>query len=218
MRGQITDHTGDIITVKLFDKLDVETVKKQAINGKYYVNVEVFEKDSITADQRKHLYALFGDISEYTGVPIDHVEAERKYQFMLDEVLPELPSLANNQMKKTEASKFIEFVILYCIENQIPFRKQAFYLTTETNKMLFALTMKRICWITGKRGEIHHASNLVGMGNKRSNHDHEKSTFMCLSREMHNEIHNVGYTEFCKKYHVRAIKLTKENLKELNVI
>ena len=155
MRGQLIAHTGDLIEVKLIDRLDVETVKKQAVNGKYYVNVEVFEKDSITDAQRKHLYALFGDIAEYIGLPLDAVEAERKYRFMLDEVLPELPSLGYNKMKKTTASNFIEHTIMYCIDNDIPFRKENWYLDQATSKMLFALTMKRICWVCGaEKSEI----------------------------------------------------------------
>jgi len=218
MRGQIIAHTGDLITIKLIDRLDVETVKKQAINGKYYVNVEVFEKDSITDEQRRHFLALCGDISEYEGVPVDAVQAKMKYDFMKEEGLTEFPSIARNQMKKTTASKLIEFVILHCIHNQIPFRKQAFYLTTDTSRMLFALTMKRICWITGKPGaQLHHAVNLVQMGRGRTKVDHTKSKFMMLSAASHQEAHTMGLDEFCNKYHVWPIKLNKENLKELGI-
>ena len=218
MRGEIIDHTGDLIKVRLIDPLDVEIVRKQAFNGKYYVTVEVFEKDSITSEQRKHLYALFGDVAEYIGLPLDAVEAERKYQFMQDELMDEFPSLANNQMKKTTASRFIEHTILYCIENDIPFRKQQFYLTTDTSKMLFALTLKRICWICGKpHADIHHSTNLVGMGGKRSKHNHSKSTFMALCREHHNQAHSMGLEEFCTLHHVRPIKLQQEHIKQLNL-
>lgn len=217
MRGEIIDHTGDLIKVRLIDPLDVETVRKQAFAGKYYVTVEVFEKDSITSEQRKHLYALFGDVAEYIGLPLDAVEAERKYQFMQDELMDEFPSLANNQMNKMTASKFIEHTILYCINNGVPFRKQKFYLTTDTSKMLFSLLMKKLCWICGKPGSDLAHAEAVGAGRNRNKIDHSKHHFLCLCRIHHQEQHQIGLTEFCELHHVRPIKLTKENLKELGV-
>lgn len=217
MRGQITAHTGDLITIKLIDQLDVETVKKQAVNGKYYVNVEVFEKDKITKAQRKHLYALFKDIEEYTGVPLDHVEAERKFSFMNDEALAEFPSLGFNKMKKTTASKFIEHTIDYCITNDIPFRRENWYLEKATSKQLFALTMKRICWICGaKQSQIAHVES-VGAGRNRKKIDHTKHHVMCLCHNHHQEQHNMGINHFIDRYHIKPIKLREEHIKQLGL-
>ena len=217
MRGEIIDHTGDLIQVKLIDPLDVETVRKQAFNGKYYVTVEVFEKDSITSEQRKHLYALFGDVAEYIGLPLDAVEAERKYQFMQDELMDEFPSLANNKMKKTTASRFIEHTIMYCIDNDIPFRKENWYLDEATSKMLFALTMKRICWICGKeQSQIAHVE-AVGAGRNRKKIDHTKHHLMCLCHSHHVEQHQMGINHFIDKYHIKPIKLQQEHIKQLNL-
>ena len=217
MRGEIIAHDGDLIQVRLIDQLDVETVRKQAVNGRYYVNVEVFEKDSITADQRKHLYALFGDIAEYIGLPLDHVEAERKYRFMLDEVLPELPSLGYNKMKKMTASKFIEHTIMYCIDNNIPFRKENWYLDQATSKMLFALTMKRICWVCGTKGSQLAHYEAVGLGRNRNKVDHTKYHFMCLCHGCHTKQHQMGINHFIKLHHIKPIKLSAEHLKQLNI-
>ncbi|GEQ32191.1 hypothetical protein B795N_00730 [Marinilactibacillus psychrotolerans] len=219
MRGEIIGQKGDVLTVKLFDELDVKEVKKQAVNGRYYVYVDVFEKDSITDLQRKHFYALCGDIEDKTGYPQEVIVSWIKFLFMKHEGLPEYPSLATNQMKKTTASHLIEFTILFCIKEDIPFRKQQFYLTTDTSKMLYALMMKKICWVTGKPGaDLHHAVNLVSMGNNRNKFDHLKSKYMRLSREAHQEAHTMGLEEFCQKYHVKPIKLSKSDLIELGVM
>lgn len=219
MRGEIIGQKGDVLTVKLFDELDIKEVKKQAVDGRYYVYVDVFEKDSITDLQRKHFYALCGDIETYTGYPLEAVVSKLKVQFMEEEGLTEYPSLAVNQMKKTVASHLIEYVILYCIHNDIPFRKQQFYLSTDINKMLYALMMKKICWVTGKPGaDLHHAVNLVGAGNDRKKFNHLKSKYMRLSREAHQEAHTMGLEEFCQKYHVKPIKLSESDLIELGVM
>lgn len=206
------------VEFQLTDELDIEEVKKHAHNGRIYAHIDFYDKDTITNDQRKHLYALFKDIEDYTGTPVDAVEAYQKYLFMQHEDLEELPSLARGKMTKVVASHFLEFTINYCIENGIAFRQQKFYLTMDTSKMLFALTMKRICIKCGRpQAQIHHASNLVGMGNKRSKHNHIDSTFMALCSDCHREIHTTGYTEFCEKYYVQAIKLSAENIKELRL-
>lgn len=217
MRGEIIAHDGDLITVRLIDQLDVETVKRQAYKGKYYVTVDVFEKDSITDEQRRHFLALCGDISEYEGVPVDAVQAKMKYDFMKDEDLTEFPSIARNQMKKTTASKLIEFVIMHCIGNDIPFRKENWYLDQATSKQLFALTMKRICWVCGaKKSEIAHVE-AVGAGRNRKKIDHTKHHLMCLCRKHHQLQHTIGIKEFIERYHIKPIKLQQEHIKQLNL-
>lgn len=219
LRAEITSQEGNEVTLKLHDPLLLKTLLNSEFNGKYWAILDTYEKEKITPDQRRHIYALFQDYVEYTGVPLDAVEAYFKYYFMIESDLSEFPSLSRNAMSMTIASKFISYLIDYYIQNDIPFRKQQFYLTTDTSKMLYALTMKRICWVTGKRNaDIHHAENLVGMGRDRNKVDHAKSTFMCLSRDAHTEIHQIGLKEFCQKYHVKPIKLKYEDLKQLGVM
>lgn len=219
LRAEITAQQGNEVTLKLHDPLLLKTLLNSEYNGKYWGILDTYEKEKITPDQRRHIYALFQDYVEYTGVPLDAVEAYFKYYFMLEFDLSEFPSLARNAMSMTIASEFISYLIDYYIQNDIPLRKQQFYLTTDTSRMLYALTMKRICWVTGKpNADIHHAENLVGMGRDRNKINHSKSTFMCLSREAHTEIHQIGLETFCQKYHVKPIKLKHEDLKQLGVM
>lgn len=219
INGVVKQAKIDELTLRLKDKVNIQDLQKHAINGHIYGNFEVYEKDTTTDLQRRHFYALMGDYEIYTGVPLDHAESWFKYQFMQEEALDELPSLARNQMKKSEATNLLTFVITYMIQNDIPFRNQKFYLTADASKMLFALTMKRLCLVCGQtHADIHHATNLVGQSNNRKTHDHWNSTFMSLCRLHHNEVHQLGLTEFMNKYFVKPVKLSKENLKELGVM
>ncbi|MEG0552013.1 MAG: putative HNHc nuclease [Carnobacterium sp.] len=208
---------GRNVALSVTSDLDIDKIRKNAVNGKIYATVSFYEKDTISDIQRNHFYALVHDAAEHTGNPEDAWESKLKFDFMNYAGLDEFPSVARYQMRKTVASQLLEYTINYLIDRDIPFRKQQFYLTTDSSKMLFALTMKRICWITGKRGEIHHATNLIGMGNSRKNHKHEESTFMCLSRESHIEAHSMGLDEFCELHHVKPVKLNKDQLKKLGV-
>ena len=82
LRAEITRQEGNEITLKLYDPLEVKTLLNSQYRGKYWAVVDTYEQDKITDDQRKHVYALFKDYEEYTGVPLDATEAYFKYQFM----------------------------------------------------------------------------------------------------------------------------------------
>lgn len=206
--------------ITLDGNIDIKELEKHIQpDGTIRAGINIIEKDSITQMQRNHIYALIGDISEYEGYPDEVIKSVVKYRFMLQEHLDEYPSFADNEMKKQEASRFIEMLIDYCIQNEIPFRKQQFYLTADTSKMIYALTMKRLCVVCGKpHADIHHATNLVGMGNDRRMHDHWNSTYLSLCREHHNEVHSLGLSEFCERYYVKPVRLSVQELKELNVM
>ena len=142
-----------------------------------------------------------------------------KYLYMVENDVTKEPSMARNKMKRSEAAKLIQVIIDYCLDNDIPFRKQRWYETIDVSKMNFSLIMKRMCNVCGKpHSDIHHATNLVGMGNKRANHNHVDSTYLCLCREHHISAHSMGLEEFCQRHHLKPIKLTEENLKEIGVM
>lgn len=219
MRAEIIKQDGNEVTMKIFDELTEEDKSRYEINGRLFAVVELFDPDSITNEQRRHIYALLGDFEEYTGYTLESAESLFKVKFMHHEFLDELPSLAANRMTKTRASKFIEFIIIYYIQNGIPFRKDQIYLPRESSNFIFWSTMTRHCVICGKpHAEIHHATNLVGRGRNRRKHDHWNSTFLPLCREHHNEAHSLGLTEFMNKYLVKPVKLNKRQLKEIGVM
>lgn len=218
-RVQIISLEGNRLTLELLDDYTLKEFLRSEYSGKYFGTFEFYDKDMITTDQRKHYFALVGDIAEFTGYPEKSVDSKLRYDFMIEADLDEFPSVAKNEMTRQTASDFIEYVILYCIHNEIPFRKQQFYLTTDTSKMLYALTMKRLCMVCGRPGaDIHHATNLVGMGGDRRVHDHWNSTFMSLCREHHTQIHQEGMKKFCEEYYVKPVKLSIEDLKQLGVM
>lgn len=218
LRAEITRQEGNEITLKLYDPLEVKTLLNSQYRGKYWAVVDTYEQDKITDDQRKHIYALFKDYEEYTGVPLDAVEAKFKYDFMVEQGMDELPSLARNNMSLKVASEFISYLVTYYIQNDIPFRKQQFYLTTDTSKMLYAMLMKRICWSCGKRNaEIAHVE-AVGMGRDRKSIDHTQHHFMSLCSDCHRRQHQMGIESFMQTEHLKPIKLKYEELKQLGVM
>ena len=216
MRVEVLSQKGDILGIKLLDELDTQEFEKNAHNGRFFAYLEPLIKGTTTDQQRKHWYALIKDIADYTGENKALIIMKMKYYFMMQEDYPKEPSLARNKMKIEDTNKLLQLVIDYCIENDIPLRKN--YLPLMEQKQLFAMTMKRICWITHKpNAELCHFG-AVGMGRNRNKYDHTKSKFMTLSHELHMEQHRIGERSFCEKYNIEPIGLSVENLKELGVI
>lgn len=220
IKGFVRGMDGKEMHITLEEEMDLKELEKHIMgDGTIRAIVDIVEKDSITHLQRKHLYALIGDVAEYMGYPDEVIKSFMKYKFMMEEHLEEYPSFATNEMKMGDAGKMIDMIISYCIQNEIPFRKQQFYLTADVSKMVYALTMKRLCVACGKpHAEIHHATNLVGMGNKRAMHDHWNSTYLALCRAHHTEAHSMPLEDFCKKYYVKPVKLSVEDLEEIRVM
>ena len=209
---------GDEITLLSKDKVNAHELNKYTYNGNIYAVVEFVDGTKISDEQRKHFYALMGDYEAYTGVPLNYVENWYKVAYMIYADLNEKPSLARGKMSKAQATDFLTFIIEDFIEKGIRFRKQRFYNTVDIGRMIYALTMKRLCAVCGKKhADIHHVTS-VGMGRNRKKHDHTQHLYLPLCREHHNESHNLGQETFMKKYHLEPIELKEEDLKELNII
>lgn len=208
--GKLESYSGNKMIIDIPNGFDMEEIVRKSKQGELVV--DFYEKDTITDLQRNHYFALVGDIEEYTGHTVDAIDSYLRVKFMNLIKLDEYPSLKRNQMKKTVASDLLEYVIDLCITNDIPFRKQQFYLTINNSKMLYALTLKRLCWVCGKpHSDIHHTNgSTVGMGNDRTKVNHVGRGAMCLCREHHTEMHSMTEIDFFNKYHILPIKLNEE--------
>lgn len=218
-KGKLESYGDNQMLVNIPDGFDIKEIMSKSKNGELVV--DFYEKDTITDLQRNHYWALVGDIEAYTGYTSDVIDSALRVGFMKEQLLDDYPSLKRNQMKKTVASELLEYVIDLCIKNGIPFRKQQFYLTIDTSKMLYALTMKRLCWVCGKpNSEIAHVET-VGMGRNRRTIDHRKHHVMCLCSGPsghHEEQHRIGIDTFMNKHHIKPIKLAGDDLVKLNLI
>ncbi len=215
MRVEILDIDGKKVQLKLIDELDFDELLKSKHKERYFAYLELWQPGTTTDEQRKHYWALIGDISDYTGEPSWKIVLNMKYLYMVQHDKTKEPSMARNKLKKEDASKLIQTIIDYCLDNGIPLQNN--YLDEMNSKHLFKMTMNRICWTCGKSAQIHHV-NAVGMGRNRSTYEnHDEHLYMALCPNCHSEAHRIGQKTFENKYHVQGIKLSKENLKRLGV-
>ena len=204
------------VTVKLHDDFDLEVFMENQYKGRMFGFLEPLIKDTTSDEQRKHYWALIGDISDYTGDPKWQIVLRMKYLYMLVHDKKREPSMARNAMKSSDARLLIQTIIDYALEHDIPLKKD--YLSQMEEKQLFAMTMKRKCWLCGKHADIHHVDSLGAGRNRQTYQDHDKHTYMALCREHHNLAHQMGKETFEETYHVKGITLNNEHLKELGVV
>lgn len=216
MKGKLKKIKGRQVLLELDEDVELSHIERD-IYGFALADVEFYDDRYITPQQRNHFWALMGDYWEYTGSPIEASAQYFKYQFMIDKQLADFPSVGTRGMSRNLASELLEFIILKFIKDGVLFRKENYYLSMDVSKMLYALTMKRLCWVCGSpSSEIAHY-DAVGMGRNRKKVDHTKHRFMCLCWKHHQEQHTIGIKTFCDKHHIKPIKLTAESIKELGI-
>ncbi|MCU7195856.1 putative HNHc nuclease [Turicibacter sanguinis] len=168
----------------------------------------------ISRQQQKKIYAMIGDISDYTGHHVEFLKSYLKCEY-IKMYGGEWFSLGYVDM--TTARKFIEFILHICFEWEVPLKLNTVDLTRDVNNYLYLCLKYRKCSVCGCHADIHHHENLVGMGMDRAKHNHIDSRFIALCRVHHNECHNIGHKTFEDKYKITAIKLNEAAIKELRI-
>lgn len=214
--GRIIKVQGDEVTFKLDRDFDIAEAKKLSIEGNPRSVIRVIDERNITKAQNGMIHGLFNDISLYTGYPQEWVKELLKAMFAGEKGI-ETFSLKNYEISQVFAGEFIEYILEFCFENEIPFKYQQFHLASDITRVLFLYLKHRACFVCGKPHADMAHYEAVGMGRNRKKIDHSKHRFMTLCREHHQEQHNIGLTEFMQKYVLVPIKLTPEQVKEFKI-
>lgn len=193
--------------------LKLEKLKKAGV-----INAEVSIDDGrkITVEQRKKAYATMGDISNYLGYPPEELKELMKYKYCAD-TGEEYFSFSNCSI--TKAREFIDYLIKFVIEWEIPLSDLAINRTEDIDEYLYYCLKYRRCAITGQaNADIHHCiGSVVGMGANRNKIDNRGRKLIALSREWHNKVHQEGEEKIFNLYKIYGIEIDIKTLKELGL-
>lgn len=158
----------------------------------------------ITDEQRKKIYALCKDISNYYGNGEEDAKTQMKEHYCL---ITERPPFSLADCSKEEAGKFLEYLLDFCMSNGIALSQKPGDILTDLQLAQKMCIEKKICCICGKPGEIHHY-DAIGLSHRRGNEEDETTLRkMCLCRQHHTEAHNMGKEDFCNLYHIEPVLL-----------
>ena len=191
-----------------------ESIDERFIANVMHGEMRIDDGRRISSDQRKKIYALIKDIADHTGHHPEYLKEHMKYEFMMKE---DRDYFSLSSVDMTTARYFIDSVLEFCFEWDIPLSYKTNELAKEVGNYLYLCLKFRKCAVCGKKADIHHHENLVGMGMDRNKHDHMSSKFIALCRTHHNECHTLGHKTFEGKYKIKAIKLNEDTIKRLGI-
>ena len=192
-----------------------ELIDERFVASVMHGEIRVDDGRRISSEQRKKIYALCRDISDYTGHDVEDLKENiLKVGFMIKE---DRDYFSLSDVDMTTARYFIEYILEFCFEWDVPLNEKTVALAREVNNYLYLCLRYRRCAVCGRYADIHHHENLVGMGMDRAKHNHEDSRYIALCRTHHTECHTIGHKTFENKYKLAAIKLNAQAIKELGI-
>lgn len=169
-----------------------------------YKNVEITMLDSrpLSDRQRKNVYAMIREISNWNG---DTPEENKKF-LKLDFWQGELLQMADTMFSLSNApmsivASFQSWLARFIVRNDVPTKKPMLDYIDDIPDYTYACLAAKKCVICGKRADLHHVVN-IGMGRNRDEIIHEGMEVLPLCREHHTEIHTIGRDTFMSKYHL----------------
>jgi len=212
------DETNRVMTVQLFESLDIERLIKLFSGDLNNVNGGVFIPDprGFTVQQRKLYWALLGDIYRWSGTGTGQLDSYFKESYAM-KYFTEISIADCSDATVSEVNNLLEMVIDCMFEWNVPFPKSYELLPRKEQYYFYLCCKHRKCVICGQsHADIHH---LIAVGNrKRSQVDHRKLPLTALCRRHHMMIHTLGLTEFMTRFEIHPVYLNNEELIRIGIM
>lgn len=166
------------------------------------VYVDMIDSRPLSDRQRRMCYALVKAIADWSGSGTEEVKEAFKLDFWaerVDTLSDKIFSLSNAPMSLV--AEFQRFLVAFILTHDVPTKRPLREYVDDIEAYTYLCLVRRKCAVCGRRAELHHI-DAVGMGNDRTEVQHEGREVMSLCREHHTELHTVGKTEFTAKYHL----------------
>lgn len=202
IKGYISDYDGQSVQIIAPFK-EGHLLEKRGITE---CEVRLDDGRTISADQRKKIYATMRDISLWSGHTPDEVKALMKYDYIAKTGAGYF-SLSDVDM--STAREFLEFLLEFCLEMDIPLGDTILNQSPDIARAIYACLVYKKCCLCGGKADLHHVDS-VGRGRNRKDIVHAGMRVLPLCRKHHSEAHATGRDTFNEKYHVFGIKLDKD--------
>ena len=191
-----------------------ESIDERFIANVMHGEMRIDDGRRISSEQRKKIYALIRDIADHTGHHPEYLKEHMKYEFMMKE---DRDYFSLSTVDITTARYFIETILEFCFEWEVPLNANTVDMAREINNYLYLCLRHRKCAVCGKKhAHIHHV-DAVGSGRNRNEVDHTKLRLIALCAEHHQETHTIGWQTFSVKYKVDGIRVNEKTIKRLGI-
>lgn len=170
------------------------------------------DTEEITPDQRRKIFAIVGEIACWSGYAPEDARKGLTVDFLrqnIERLQQSAISLAmGGGCDKGTASLFIDYLVTFCLESNVPTNRPLQEYSDDLSRYTYSALMAKKCLICGRKADIHHV-DAIGMGYNRRTKPQIGAEVLPLCREHHTEIHTIGRTAFCEKYHAEPIQMDK---------
>jgi hypothetical protein len=206
--ARIVGYDGEILRVKPLSPIDRELLQKQVDE----IEIRLTDGRKISADQRRKIFVLVRDISDWCGEEPEYI---RKYLMFEFRITNGIKPFSLSDCDRTTAKDFISYLIDFCFNHCVPTRDTLLNRTDDINKYLYSCLAHRKCAVCNAKADIHHIDT-VGMGRDRNKIIHLGMEAIALCRGHHEEAHKRGQA-FFDDYHIYGIKLDENLCNILNL-
>lgn len=186
--------------------------------------VRVFwsDKQKITPNQRKKIFAIVSEIACWSGYSPEDARKGLMADFLRKNIetlqMSAISLAVGGNCDKGTASLYIDYLINFCLENGVPTARPLQEYADDLSKYTYAALMHKKCLICGQKADVHHCEgSMVGMGRNRKTMIHVGLELMPLCRKHHDECHKIGQKVFDEKYHVIGIVADERICKRLGL-
>lgn len=206
------------LTADINEELNIDRLKTMyfGFDGDREVEIRFIDPRGFSAEQRRFIYALLGDIYAYTGEPIESLKDYfwSRYEALTGREIS-LKDVSPNTME--DVGLLADIILDFIFEWDIPFKNGYDILPMNRSYYFYKCITTRTCCICGKpNADIDHFSKALGRRDRKTV-DHTQFDFAALCREHHQIKHQIGITNFKNKYHVEGIRLNQETIKRLGI-
>lgn len=166
--------------------------------------IDFIDGRKLSDKQRRMCYSLINAIAEWSGSSTQDIKEAFKMEFWADKIdtlAEKVFSLSNAPMSLI--AEFQKFLINFILENDVPLKYSLLNYVDDIDNYVYMCLIHKKCCICGKKADLHHVDS-VGMGNDRTEVQHEGRNALSLCREHHTEIHAIGINSFLEKYHING--------------
>jgi len=192
---------GAILRVLVPSGIDDIDLDRFAADGIIKGGMRIDDGRSISSEQRRKAYAIIRDMSDWNGDLPEYLKEDMKYLY-IEKTGSDYFSLSNCDM--TTARLFINHLIDFAFEWNIPMRDTVINRTDDINAAIYSSLKHKRCIVCGNDGEIHHV-DAIGAGRDRTKVDDRYMRKLCLCRVHHSEAHQIGMAAFEELHHVYGI-------------
>jgi len=200
VKGKITDYDPrtNELTIKAYYP-DWQFMLKRKYSE---CEIRLIDGRQLSDKQRKAVYALLREISQFTGQGLSSTKEAMKQKFF-EEELHEFGE-ANFSLSDAPVSlvcAFQRYLVSFMLEYDIPCSFSLLDFVDDVGAYIYSCLASKKCCICGKRSDLHHVDH-VGIGRDREEIIHEGMEALPLCRPHHTEAHTIGQKTFEEKYHL----------------